>query len=359
MASPSPPPSPICARSMATPSPPPAVQPPSDVTPAPLLPDASASAADAFQKLSLHVTHASLGLETPVDGDDYGGGSCSKPPAPAPKKKTKSKSSKRDENSIWTRSTSRKRKNKKATPQQRAAAAQPWPGAAGAEECAPGQPVLLSRVFKSERILLLADRLTAASSKGYRMVRATHGVAAGAWYFEVKVIHLGSTGHARLGWATNMADIDMPVGCGAYSFGYRDIDGAKVHMSWRDSYGEEGYGEGDVLGFYISLPDGERYEPQVNLNNKGKPFLVQGQDAQAHVPGSKICYFKNGVSQGLAFEDILGGRYYPAASLYTMPNKPNCVVKFNFGPNFNFFPQDFGGLPIPQPMSEVPRQALR
>jgi Set1/Ash2 histone methyltransferase complex subunit ASH2 len=73
--------------------------------------------------------------------------------------------------------------------------------------------------------------------------------------------------------------------------------------------------------------------------------------------GSKICYFKNGVCQGLAFEDILGGRYYPAASLYTMPNEPNCVVKFNFGPNF--FPQDFGGLPIPQPMSEVPRQALR
>jgi len=59
-------------------------------------------------------------------------------------------------------------------------------------------------------------------------------------------------------------------------------------MSWRDSYGEEGYGEGDVLGFYISLPDGERYEPQVNLNNKGKPFLVQGQDAQAHVPGECV-----------------------------------------------------------------------
>ena len=75
--------------------------------------------------------------------------------------------------------------------------------------------------------------------------------------------------------------------------------------------------------------------------------------------GSKICYFKNGMCQGLAFEDILGGRYYPAASLYTMPNESNCVVKFNFGPNFNFFPQDFGGLPIPQPMSEVPRQALR
>ena len=31
-----------------------------------------------------------------------------------------------------------------------------------------------------------------------------------------------------------------------------------------------------VLGFYISLLDGERHEPQVSLNNKGKPFIVQG-----------------------------------------------------------------------------------
>ena len=65
------------------------------------------------------------------------------------------------------------------------------------------------------------------------------------------------------------------------------------------------------------------------------------------------------ICQGLAFKDIFGGRYYPAASLYTMPNKLNCVVKINFGPNFNFFPQDFGRLPIPQPMrSELPRQAI-
>jgi Set1/Ash2 histone methyltransferase complex subunit ASH2 len=74
--------------------------------------------------------------------------------------------------------------------------------------------------------------------------------------------------------------------------------------------------------------------------------------------GSEICYFKNGVCQGSAFKDIPGGRYYPAASMYTLPNEPNCVVKFNFGPDFEFYPQDFGDLPIPQPMSEVPYQAV-
>jgi hypothetical protein len=35
--------------------------------------------------------------------------------------------------------------------------------------------------------------------------------------------------------------------------------------------------------------------------------------------------------------------YYPAASMYTMPKEPNYAVKFNFRPNFYFFPQDFVG----------------
>jgi Set1/Ash2 histone methyltransferase complex subunit ASH2 len=45
------------------------------------------------------------------------------------------------------------------------------------------------------------------------------------------------------------------------------------------------------------------------------------------------------------------GRYYPAASMYMLPNEPNCVVKFNFGPDFDYFQQDFCGMPIPQPIA--------
>ncbi|GFY94311.1 similar to TRAUCO [Actinidia rufa] len=70
--------------------------------------------------------------------------------------------------------------------------------------------------------------------------------------------------------------------------------------------------------------------------------------------GSEISFFKNGVCQGVAFQDLIGGRYYPAASMYTLPNQPNCAVKFNFGPEFEFFPEDFGGRPVPNPMIEVP-----
>ncbi|AQL03116.1 Protein TRAUCO [Zea mays] len=158
--------------------------------------------------------------------------------------------------------------------------------AAERSDDAPGQPVLLSRVFKSERIELSEDRLIAASTKGFRMVRATRGVVAGAWYFEVKVVHLGPTGHTRLGWATNKADLQMPVGFDAYGFGYRDVDGAKVTKAWRDKYADEGYGEGDVLGFYISLPDGERYEPKQPdlIQYKGMPFHVQVPKEEQKTP---------------------------------------------------------------------------
>ncbi|KAK3010703.1 hypothetical protein RJ639_012185 [Escallonia herrerae] len=73
-----------------------------------------------------------------------------------------------------------------------------------------------------------------------------------------------------------------------------------------------------------------------------------------YISGSEISFFKNGNCQGLAFKDLYGGRYYPAASMYTLPNQPNCVVRFNFGPDFESFPEDFGGCPVPRPMIEVP-----
>jgi Set1/Ash2 histone methyltransferase complex subunit ASH2 len=249
--------------------------------------------------------------DAPVGGEDDGinnpsGGSRKHmtlvPPAP-PSKKSKKKGG----NSVWTRPTSRKGKKKAKQPGGHgpgggATGAHTGPNAAGGDELcqlvpatrlaaernddAAALPVLLSRFFKSERIEVSDDRLTAASTKGYRMVRATRGVAAGAWYFEVKVVHLGDTGHTRLGWVTNKADLQTPVGYDAYGFGYRDIDGAKVHKAWRDKYADEGYGEGDVIGFYISLPDGERYEPkQLDLvEYKGMPFHVQVPKEQQKIP---------------------------------------------------------------------------
>lgn len=94
------------------------------------------------------------------------------------------------------------------------------------------------------------------------MVRATRGVVEGAWYFEVKVVSLGETGHTRLGWSTEKGDLQAPVGYDGNSFGFRDVDGCKVHKAVRGEYAEEGYKEGDVIGFYINLPDGESFAPK-------------------------------------------------------------------------------------------------
>ncbi|KAJ6833371.1 protein TRAUCO-like [Iris pallida] len=191
------------------------------------------------------------------------------------------------------------------------------------------------------------------------MVRATRGVLAGHWYFEIKVLRLGPTGHARLGWATEKGDLQAPVGYDGSSYGYRDVDGSRVHRAQRERYGAEGYGEGDVIGFYLGMPDGERYAPRPPhlVWYKGQRYMynTDGKDESPKVvPGSEISFFKNGVCQGTAFKDIFGGRYYPAASMYTMPNEPNCEVRFNFGPDFDFFPENFGGRQTPRPMSDVP-----
>ncbi|XP_003576913.1 protein TRAUCO [Brachypodium distachyon] len=234
------------------------------------------------------------------------------------------------------------------------------------EDDTPDLPILLSLFHKDRKIALSDDRLTAGSAKGYSMVRATRGVASGAWYFEVRVLHLGPTGGDRLGWATDKALLVAPVGNDAFSFGYRSVDGSKVAKAWRSDYGD-GYEAGDVLGFYISLPEGEVYLPPKEaemVKLKGVYFFAKPAKVDetkpvpvpVPVPGSEIVYFKNGVCQGTAFDNILGGRYYPAASMYTMPDEPNCEVKFNFGPDFTFFPEDFGGRPVPRPMSEVPYQ---
>ncbi|KAL6527808.1 hypothetical protein OROMI_029619 [Orobanche minor] len=222
--------------------------------------------------------------------------------------------------------------------------------------------ICLSKAYKAEKVDLSDDRLTAGSTKGYRMVRATRGVSEGAWYFEIKVVHLGESGHTRLGWSTDKGDLQAPVGYDGNSFGYRDIDGSKVHRALREKYGEEGYKEDDVIGFYINLPDGGAYAPKPPrlVWYKGQRYICASdpkEDPPKIVPGSEISFFRNGLCQGVAFTDLFGGRYYPAASMYTLPDQPNCVVKFNFGPDFEKFPDDLGGRPVPRPMIEVPYQA--
>lgn len=279
------------------------------------------------------------------------------------------KKSKKKNSNVWVTKTTRKGKKKNKSggnnnhnvPAEDAVLIAPVPRFPDRNDDAPDMKICLSKVYKAEKVELSEDRLSAGGSKGYRMVRATRGVVEGAWYFEIKVERLGETGHTRLGWSTEKGDLQAPVGYDGNSFGYRDIDGSKVHKALREKYGEEGYKEGDVIGFYINLPDGGLYAPKSPqlVWYKGQRYVCMAdskEDPPKVVPGSEISFFRNGVCQGVAFEDLYGGWYYPAASMYTLPNEPNSVVRFNFGPKFESFPSDFVGRPIPKPLIEIPYQ---
>ncbi|GMH11470.1 hypothetical protein Nepgr_013311 [Nepenthes gracilis] len=286
----------------------------------------------------------------------------SQPKALSNGKKSKKKSK---NNNVWTKSMSRKGKKKcknnnhNGPKPEDKVLIKPVPRLPDKNDDNPDMKICLSKIYKAEKVELSDDRMTAGSCKGYRMVRATRGVAEGAWYFEIKLMHLGDTGHARLGWSTEKGDLQAPVGYDANSFGYRDIDGSKIHKAWREKYGEEGYKEGDVIGFYINLPEGNSYMPKPPqlVWYKGQRYLCAPdakEDPPKIVPRSEISFFKNGTCQGVAFENLYGGRYYPAASMFTLPNQTNCFVRFNFGPDFECFPEDFEGRPVPKPMIEVP-----
>ena len=203
----------------------------------------------------------------PVNGNGNAGGGSGK--KSSSKKKTKG-------NNVWTKTTSRKGKKKSknnnlnngnnhnaAAPKaEDAVLITPIPRFPDKNDDFPESKICLSKVYKAEKVELSEDRLSAGSCKGYRMVRATRGVSEGAWYFEINVVKLGETGHTRLGWSTEKGDLQAPVGYDGNSFGYRDIDGSKIHKALREKYGEEGYKEGDVIGFYINLPDGNLYAPK-------------------------------------------------------------------------------------------------
>ncbi|XP_050370589.1 protein TRAUCO [Argentina anserina] len=283
------------------------------------------------------------------------------------------KKSKKKNNNVWvTKST---RKGKKKTKPNTATTNNNIPGEdkvlvtpvtrfPDKNDDSPEITICLSKVFKAEKVEVSEDRMSAGSTKGYRMVRATRGVVEGAWYFEIKVVSLGETGYTRLGWSNEKGDLQAPVGYDGNSFGYRDIDGSKVHKALREKYGEEGYKEGDVVGCYINLPNGGSYAPKPPhlVWYKGQRYATATEskdDAVKVVPGSEISFFKNGICQGVAYKDLYGGRYYPAASMYTLPHQPNCVVKFNFGPDFEFFPEDFNDCPVPKPMVEVPYHGFK
>jgi Set1/Ash2 histone methyltransferase complex subunit ASH2 len=163
--------------------------------------------------------------------------------------------------------------------------------------------------------------------RGYRTSRATHGVNSGDYYFECLVqqgpsvdeiknllppnvrlapklkqqLQTGENvgGHTRIGWSMRLGDLQAPVGYDKWSYGYRDIQGSRVHNSRReDVWGSEPYGPGDIVGFAICT----------ELN---QIHFFRNGEAMGHFVISK-----GKREGGAAFEDIADGTYYPAISVF-------------------------------------------
>ncbi|XP_046986451.1 set1/Ash2 histone methyltransferase complex subunit ASH2-like isoform X1 [Schistocerca americana] len=221
--------------------------------------------------------------------------------------------------------------------------------------------VLLALHDRAPQLHISEDRLAVTGEKGYCMVRATHSVTAGIWYYEATIEDMPEGSATRIGWGQNYANLQAPLGYDKFGYSWRSRKGTRFHDS-RGKHYSLAYEEGDVLGFLIILPGSEvgnyipptyKDKPLVKFKNhlyyEDKDRVSECLKSLKPVKGSKIVFFKNGVNQGPAFIDIYGGAYYPSVSLHK-----NATVSFNFGPNFKYPPKDY----VYRPMSEKAKEAL-
>ncbi|XP_052070290.1 set1/Ash2 histone methyltransferase complex subunit ASH2-like isoform X1 [Mytilus californianus] len=227
-----------------------------------------------------------------------------------------------------------------------------------------GTEVLLSLNDRAPQLKISDDRLSVTGEKGYSMVRATHGVRRGSWYYEIIVEEMPADTACRVGWSLSLGNLQAPCGYDKFSFSWRSRKGTRFHQSRGKHYAEQGYAEGDVLGFMIHLPEPHAVKKLIPDTFKDRPLVKFKShlyyEEKDHVSetekklkpsrGSQMIMYKNGVSQGVAFEDVFDGIYYPALSLYK-----NCRVRMNFGPDFKCIPQ---GLKDYRPMSDAASQTM-
>ncbi|XP_045467544.1 set1/Ash2 histone methyltransferase complex subunit ASH2 [Harmonia axyridis] len=206
--------------------------------------------------------------------------------------------------------------------------------------------VLLALHDRGPQLKISEDRLSVTGDKGYSAVKATHCVTTGVWYWEATIDEMPEGSATRIGWGQDYANLQAPLGYDKFGYSWRSRKGTKFHISHGKHYADVGYGEGDTVGFMIILPQNSTTQLVPNTF-KDKPLVKfkshlyheEKDSVQSRVktlkvlPGGKVINFKNGVSQGVAFEDIYQGAYYPTISLYR-----NVTVTANFGPNFKYPP---------------------
>lgn len=210
----------------------------------------------------------------------------------------------------------------------------------------PCGPVRLSTLDKAEDIVLV-DGVQVSGRKGFRSVRATHGVTVGDFYFEVEILDWVGDGAVRLGFSTRCSVIEGPVGFDCYGYGVRDRSGAFVHRSQLIEYGPS-FGPGDVIGCRIHLPDTVDDVTKAEISRMELAWLkyrfqcfMQGRPPRGsseRFPESFVEFYKNGVLMGPVMprglpcgNGLLIGTYYPSVSVFKAGK-----ARVNFGPHFKY-----------------------
>jgi hypothetical protein len=217
-----------------------------------------------------------------------------------------------------------------------------------------GVPYTLSEHQRDPKLQLSSDLLTVTGERGFRSIRGIHGVATGDWFFEIQVLageppplpchesvvdRDGVQPHIRVGFGSCRAEVSFPVGWEVHGYAYRDKTGDKVHDCIPEAYGSCWGQLGDVIGCRICLPPSldAREEALIrrlddawfdfkgmNMGLGSKPkmppptelFYTTDRESSHVATGTYIEFFKNGVSQGIAFRNLIPAVYYPMISLY-------------------------------------------
>ncbi len=82
--------------------------------------------------------------------------------------------------------------------------------------------VCLSLHDRAPQLKISEDRIMVSGEKGYSMIRGSHGVSNGSWYFEVYIKDVPSDSALRIGWAQKLANLQAPCGYDKFSYSWRN-----------------------------------------------------------------------------------------------------------------------------------------
>lgn len=109
---------------------------------------------------------------------------------------------------------------------------------------------------RAQAMQLNASATQCTVDEGWRLVRANVGIREGTYYFEFNIVRANrGQGHVRVGIARKEANLEAPVGFDGYSYGIRDVSGELMTLLRpQGQLVEEGFGDGDVIGFLVEFP---------------------------------------------------------------------------------------------------------